>query len=69
MRVSDSEPPQMFDEAAISAAQQFRFEPQTNNGDPIDVSDVGYVFRFDLSETVNLTAPEGVISRTSDPMR
>jgi len=69
VRVSDSEPPQMFDEAAISAAQQFRFEPQTENGNPIDVSDVGYVFRFDLSETVSLTAPEGVISLTNDSMR
>tara|TARA_R110002072_G_scaffold247353_2_gene406499 strand:- start:48252 stop:48959 length:708 start_codon:yes stop_codon:yes gene_type:complete len=69
VRVSDSEPPQMFDEAAISAAQQFRFEPQTENGNPIDVSGVGYVFRFDLSETVSLTAPEGAISRVNDTMR
>jgi len=69
VRVIESEPPQMFDEAAVSAAQQFRFEPQANNGTPVDVSDVGYVFRFDLSEAVNLTAPEGVISRTSESMR
>ena len=69
VRVSDAEPPRVFDEAAISAAQQFRFEPQTNSGTPVDVADVGYVFRFDLTETVTLTAPEGVISRTSDSMR
>ena len=69
VRVSDAEPPQVFDAAAISAAQQFRFEPQTNNGTPADVADVGYVFRFDLTETVSLTAPEGVISRENDSMR
>lgn len=69
VRVSDSEPPQIFNEAAVSAAQQFRFEPQINNGTPVDVTDVGYVFRFDLSETVSLTAPEGIISRENDSMR
>ena len=69
VRVSDAEPPQVFDEAAISAARQFRFEPQRINGTPVDVADAGYVFRFDLTETVSLTAPEGVISRTSDSTR
>ena len=57
VRVNDSEPPLVFDDAAIAAARQFRFEPQQDSGAPVDIEDVGYVFRFDLSETVTLTAP------------
>lgn len=69
VRVDDAEPALIFDEAAIAAAQQFRFEPQIINGTPIDVPDVGYVFRFDLSESVILTAPEGVLSQQPSSQR
>ncbi len=69
VRVSDSEPPQTFDDAAVSASQQLRFEPQISNGVPIDIPGVGYVFRFDLSETVSLTAPEGLLSRSNSSLR
>ncbi len=69
VRVSDSEPPKIFDDAALAAAQQFRFEPQVQNGQAIDVPDVGYVFRFDLSEEVVLSAPDEMLSRETNSQR
>lgn len=48
--VVDAEPPGMFDQASIRAAERFRFQPRVVNGEPVAVPNVQYVFRFQLEE-------------------
>lgn len=48
--VVDAEPPGMFDQASIRAAERFRFQPRVVNGQPVEVPNVQYVFRFQLEE-------------------
>lgn len=48
--VVDAEPAGMFDQASIRAAERFRFQPRVVNGQPVEVPNVQYVFRFQLEE-------------------
>lgn len=50
VRVVDAEPPGMFDQASIRAAERFRFQPRVVNGQPVEVPNVQYVFRFQLEQ-------------------
>jgi periplasmic protein TonB len=50
VRVVDAEPQGMFDQASIRAAERFRFQPRVVNGQPVEVPNVQYVFRFQLEE-------------------
>ncbi|ALO46156.1 energy transducer TonB [Pseudohongiella spirulinae] len=50
VRVVDAEPRGMFDSASIRAAERFRFQPRVVNGQPVEVPNVQYVFRFELEE-------------------
>ncbi|NKB32124.1 MAG: TonB family protein [Pseudomonadales bacterium] len=44
----DAEPPNIFVRSAFRAASQFKFEPRTQNGEPVAVSEVEYLFRWSL---------------------
>lgn len=46
----DAEPAQIFDESAMDAIAQFRFQPRVVNGEAVDVPNVQYVFRFDMDD-------------------
>lgn len=48
--VVDAEPAGMFDQASIRAAERFRFQPRVVNGQPVEVPNVQYVFRYQLEE-------------------
>lgn len=48
--IVDAEPAGMFDQASIRAAERFRFQPRVVNGQPVEVPNVQYVFRFQLEE-------------------
>jgi len=48
--VVDAEPAGMFDQSSISAAERFRFQPRVVNGQPVEVPNVQYVFRYQLEE-------------------
>lgn len=48
VRVVDADPPGMFDQASIRAAERFRFQPRVVNGEGVEVPNVQYVFRFQL---------------------
>lgn len=50
VRVVDADPPGMFDQASIRAAERFRFQPRVVNGQPVEVPNVQYVFRFQLED-------------------
>lgn len=49
-RVIDSEPPRVFDRAALKAASRCRFIPQKVDGETVPTFDVPLVFSFDPSE-------------------
>ena len=49
--VVESSPGSLFDEAALSAIDKFRFHPRTHLGDPLAVDDVRMRFVFELNET------------------
>jgi protein TonB len=48
--VVDAEPAGMFDQSSIRAAERFRFQPRVVNGQPVEVPNVQYVFRYQLEE-------------------
>lgn len=48
--VVDADPPGMFDQASIRAAERFRFQPRVVNGEGVEVPNVQYVFRFQLED-------------------
>ncbi|MDO8909626.1 MAG: M56 family metallopeptidase [Pseudohongiella sp.] len=47
--IVDAEPADIFNNSALAAARQFRFSPRIRNGQPVDVPNVQYVFRYQLS--------------------
>lgn len=49
VRVLASEPKVIFDQAAIAAARQFRYEPKVLNGVSVPISGVRYRFIFEIS--------------------
>lgn len=46
----DADPKNVFDDAAIDAAQKFRYKPRVVSGKPVDVSGVQNVIRFELEK-------------------
>jgi len=50
VEVVDAEPPNIFNSAAVRAAERFRFQPRVVNGEGVDVPGVQYVFRFQLED-------------------
>lgn len=48
LRVIESVPKGVFDRAALTAAGEFRFQPQIINGEPAEIHDFTYLFTFDL---------------------
>ncbi|MEC8858681.1 MAG: M56 family metallopeptidase [Pseudomonadota bacterium] len=50
VRVLDAEPAYTFDHTAVAATRQFRFRPRVVGGQPVEVPNVQYVFRYALEE-------------------
>ncbi len=48
--VIESDPPGIFDRAAINAARKFKYKPKVVNGEPIDVAGVLHRITFELAE-------------------
>lgn len=48
--VIESEPPGIFDRAAVQAALKFKYKPKVVNGEPIDVAGVRNLITFELAE-------------------
>ena len=46
--VIDAKPPGVFDRAAIQAALKFKYRPKIANGEPMEVSGVRNLIRFEL---------------------
>ena len=49
-RVIESEPPGIFDRAAVNAALKFKYKPKVVNGEPIDVAGVPHRITFELAD-------------------
>lgn len=50
VRVLTSEPPGVFDEAALAAVRTWRYRPLRSRGEPVDLENVGSTLRFRLAE-------------------
>ena len=48
--VIESKPPGIFDHAAIQAALKFKYKPKVANGEPMDVSGVRNLIKFELTD-------------------
>ena len=48
--VVESDPPGIFDRAAVNAALKFKYKPKVVNGEPIDVAGVLHRITFELAE-------------------
>lgn len=48
--VIESDPPGIFDRAAINAALKFKYKPKVVNGEPIDVAGVPHRISFELED-------------------
>ena len=48
--VIDAKPPGVFDRAAIQAALKFKYRPKVANGEPMEVSGVRNLIRFQLED-------------------
>ena len=49
-RIIESQPPGIFDRAALSAALKFKYKPKVVNGEPIDVAGVRNRITFELQD-------------------
>lgn len=47
-RVVDGEPPGIFDSSSLRAVSRFRFNPRTEDGQPVKTHNVQYVFTYKL---------------------
>jgi TonB family protein len=56
--VVDAEPSDIFNNNSIAAAKQFLFSPRIVAGQPVDVPNVQYVFRFYMSEASERAAQQ-----------
>lgn len=56
--VVDAEPSDIFNNNAIAATKQFLFSPRIVAGQPVDVPNVQYVFRFYMSEASERAAQQ-----------
>jgi protein TonB len=48
--VVDADPPDIFDNASIRAVERFKFNPRVEDGQPVPVEGVQYLFRFNVDE-------------------
>lgn len=48
--VVDAEPSSIFDRSSIRAAARFKFQPRVVDGQGVPVTDVQYVFRYELED-------------------
>ena len=48
--VIDAKPPGIFDHAAIQAALMFRYKPKVVNGEPVEVTGVRHLMKFELED-------------------
>ena len=48
--VIDAEPERVFDRASIQAAEKFRYQPRVVDGVAVEVPNVQYVFRYELTD-------------------
>lgn len=49
--VEDADPPDIFNESALEAIRQFTFRPQMVDDQPVEVSGVQYLFRYNLDDS------------------
>jgi len=49
--VIESDPPSVFDSAAINAASKFKYKPKMVNGTPVEVPGVRNIIRFELDKS------------------
>lgn len=50
VKVIEAEPANVFNQAAISAAQKFKYKPKVVNGQPVEVPSVRNIIRFELEK-------------------
>lgn len=50
LRVLQSEPPGVFDQAALDAVRTWRYRPLRSGGEPVELTNVGSTLRFRLGE-------------------
>jgi len=50
IKVLESDPPNIFDRAAVSAAAKFKYKPKVVNGEPIDTAGVLHRISFELED-------------------
>jgi protein TonB len=50
VRVVESDPPNIFDKAAVAAAEKFKYKPKVVNGEPIDTAGVLHKISFELED-------------------
>ncbi len=50
-KVIESDPPGVFDSAAINAASKFKYKPKMVNGVPVEVPGVRNIIRFELDKS------------------
>lgn len=48
--VVDADPPDVFDNASLRAVERFKFNPRVENGNPVPVQGVQYLFRFNVDQ-------------------
>lgn len=48
--IIDAEPERVFDRASIQAAEKFRYQPRVVDGVAVEVPNVQYVFRYELTD-------------------
>lgn len=51
VEVVESDPPGVFDDAAILAVRTWRYEPATVDGEPVDLPNVVSTLRFSLDDS------------------
>ena len=49
--VIESDPPNVFDRAALQAARKFKYKPRVVDGEPIDVPGVRNIIRFQIEDS------------------
>jgi protein TonB len=48
--VVDADPPDVFDNASVRAVTRFKYNPRVENGVPVPVDGVQYLFRYNVDE-------------------
>lgn len=50
-RVIEADPPNIFDRAAINAANKFKYKPKIENGEAVEVKGIRNIIRFELDKS------------------